>query len=155
MEDRRTLVADSRMNTEPFEQATRPASTLPSSPTITSPSPDLLAILRLYLERYPELAEEDRRLYRRVVAQLANPVLVAARDDARDDGLEYVRRTEPVSVGDKERADCNFACLLHLVGMVERGDVAGAKSYAEYVRAMGRMIEREDKRDGGKQDEQE
>jgi hypothetical protein len=41
----------------------------------------------------------------------------------------------------EEQAKCNLACLLHLVGMVEAGDIDGAKRYADYVRAMLRLIE--------------
>lgn len=49
---------------------------------------DTLAILRLYLEKYDNLAEEDRRVYRRVVTVLVNPPLVmdvgnGATDDDR------------------------------------------------------------------------
>jgi hypothetical protein len=48
-----------------------------SAPTAVPPSPDLLAITRLYLEKYELLAEEDRAIYRKVLWMIASPVLVA------------------------------------------------------------------------------
>lgn len=46
-------------------------------PRIVRPDPEILAILRLFLEKYEALAEQDRILYRRVLAALTNPPLVA------------------------------------------------------------------------------
>ena len=47
----------------------------------TAFSPDILAILRLYLEHYPALAEEDRRLYRGLIHSLVNPPLLLVSKD--------------------------------------------------------------------------
>ena len=40
------------------------------------PSPDFLAIARLYLEKYEILADEDRKLYRDLILKLSNPPMV-------------------------------------------------------------------------------
>lgn len=64
-----------------------------------SPSPDMLAILRLYLEKYDTLAEEDKRLYRGIVAALAHPPVVLTAGD----GLEFFLYPPNVaSINDKE-----------------------------------------------------
>ena len=42
-------------------------------------------------------------------------------------------------ISDKERADCNFACLNYIVNLVQAGDFEGAKHYADYVKAMERL----------------
>jgi hypothetical protein len=48
--------------------------------------PDTFAILRLYLEKYEILAEEDRRVHRRIVTVLVNPPLVMdVGNEATDD----------------------------------------------------------------------
>ncbi len=45
--------------------------------------PDFLTIARLYLEKYETLADEDRWLYRHLIAQLANlPMIVGANIEA-------------------------------------------------------------------------
>ena len=62
---------------------------LPTGPNLSiGPNPDILAIIRLYLERYPDLADEDRKLLRGVVAMLMNPPLVVGAAD----GLEFMSR---------------------------------------------------------------
>ena len=48
----------------------------PSSVTFTPPDPEMIKIVRLYLEKYEVLAEEDKKLYRRVVAMIVNPPIV-------------------------------------------------------------------------------
>ena len=40
------------------------------------PNPDFLAIARLYLEKYSILADEDRKLYRGMLLQMANPPMI-------------------------------------------------------------------------------
>lgn len=66
-------------------------------------------------------------------------------DDQRAYYAEWQRRmflsSEPEmpEISDKVRADCNMACLLHLVGCVERGEIESARGYAEYVRSMLRL----------------
>jgi hypothetical protein len=49
---------------------------LKSSGIVTSFNPDLLAIIRFYLEKYDALAEEDRKLYRGLIAMMANPPMM-------------------------------------------------------------------------------
>lgn len=63
-------------------------------------SPDVLAILRLYLEKYDILAEEDKRLYRGITAALARPPLVmdvgnGATDDERKDAADKMPSEKP------------------------------------------------------------
>lgn len=53
--------------------------------------------------------------------------------------MKCVWQSEEVS--DKDRANFNMACLLHLAGFVERGDSAGALAYVRYVRSMLRLID--------------
>jgi hypothetical protein len=47
-----------------------------SDPIRTPPDPNILAILRLYLEKYEVLADKDRDLYRNLIVMLANPIFV-------------------------------------------------------------------------------
>jgi hypothetical protein len=42
---------------------------------ITPPDPDILAIMRLFLEKYEALADEDRAAYRKYIVLLTNPPL--------------------------------------------------------------------------------
>ena len=43
-------------------------------------SPDFLAIARLYLEKYSILADEDRKLYRGMLLQMANPLMLVNKE---------------------------------------------------------------------------
>ena len=45
---------------------------------LTPPDPDILALLRLYLEKYEALAEEDRKLLCGVLWMLMNPPVVVS-----------------------------------------------------------------------------
>ena len=96
-------------------------------PEIVPPNPDLLAITRLYLERYPTLDPEDRVLYRQIIKMIASPPFFVHSNQAETSDLEPT---------DKECADGNMECLLHLVDMVEQNDLVAAKDYAAYVRVM-------------------
>jgi hypothetical protein len=58
-------MADSRTNTR-------------LTPTFTPPDPNLLAIVRLYLERYEILSEDDRRTIGQIVRMTANPPMMVA-----------------------------------------------------------------------------
>jgi hypothetical protein len=42
---------------------------------IIGPDPEILAIMRLFLEKYEVLAEEDREAYRKYISLLTNPPL--------------------------------------------------------------------------------
>ena len=44
------------------------------------PNADFLAIARLYLENYSILADEDRKLYRGMLSQMANPPMIVPKD---------------------------------------------------------------------------
>ena len=72
------------------------ATSISSIPALAPPSPDTLAILRLYLEHYPTLAEEDRRLYRGLILQIANPSMVVRAGE----GLGWMRGEPRVSQAD-------------------------------------------------------
>ena len=51
-------------------------SSMEGSVAVTPPDPNILAVLRLFLEKYETLAEEDRKLYRGVIAMAFNPLMV-------------------------------------------------------------------------------
>ena len=53
-----------------------------SSPQIIGPDPEILAIMRLFLEKYEILADEDRKAYRNVIAVIMNPPLAFYREGA-------------------------------------------------------------------------
>ena len=68
----------------------------------------------------------------------------------KDFAIAWVRRMYdepepevPEEPSDKERADCNMACLMHMIEMVEKGDVDGVSSYVKYVRGVLKLIELE------------
>lgn len=44
--------------------------------SIIPPDQNLIAITRLYLEKYEILADEDRALYRRIIALIACPAII-------------------------------------------------------------------------------
>jgi hypothetical protein len=80
-EDRAGALAGARQQAEAALAAV--ATPMTPSPRVTlstlqftPPNPDFLAILRLYLEKYDALAEEDRALYREVVRMIVNPPII-------------------------------------------------------------------------------
>ncbi len=50
-------------------------------PEYVPPNPDMIAIARLYLERYTSLAEEDKRVYRQMLTYFPTPVMAMPRRD--------------------------------------------------------------------------
>jgi hypothetical protein len=62
--------------------------------TIVPPFSDLLLLLRLYLERYEALVEEDRRLCRQALLLIINPALVVTKEYGPEEphwkGVEHV-----------------------------------------------------------------
>jgi len=53
------------------------------------PHPDFLAIARLYLEKYEALADEDRKLYRGMLLQMANPPMIVQTDKIRAEDVTF------------------------------------------------------------------
>jgi hypothetical protein len=59
-------------------------------PGITPLFSDLLHLVRLFLEKYELLADEDRKLIRGLLWMAANPPLIVSAEE----GLEFVKRKE-------------------------------------------------------------
>lgn len=53
------------------------------------PNLDFLAIARLYLENYSILADEDRKLYRGMLLQMANPPMVVDTNKIRAEDVTF------------------------------------------------------------------
>lgn len=58
-------------------------------PIFIPPNPDFLAIARLYLEKYETLADEDRKLYRGMLLQMANPPMIVQKDEIRAEDVTF------------------------------------------------------------------
>ena len=62
-----------------------------TQPRVILPDPEILAILRLFLERYEALELEDRKLYRPLIAALVNPPMIV--DGGKFSSEEFERLT--------------------------------------------------------------
>jgi hypothetical protein len=51
------------------------------SPQVVCPDPEILAIMRLFLEKYEVLASADREMYSKAISSFANPPLVFKSED--------------------------------------------------------------------------
>jgi hypothetical protein len=51
-------------------------------------NPDFLAIAQLYLENYSILTDEDRKLYRGILLQMANPLMIVPEIDTDWESLK-------------------------------------------------------------------
>jgi hypothetical protein len=60
-----------------------------TQPTILAPDPELIKIVRLYLEKYEVLADEDRKMYRQLIVMIVNPPVIV--NSAKLDPEEFER----------------------------------------------------------------
>jgi hypothetical protein len=57
-------------------------------------NPDLIRLSILFLEKYDLLADQDKQLYRKIIAMVANPLLVVGRELSEEEVKEAIKQTK-------------------------------------------------------------
>jgi hypothetical protein len=63
----------------------------PSTPTVIPPDPNLVVIVRLFLEKYEILEAEDRKTIGQAIRMISNPLMIMNVNEASADPGKFER----------------------------------------------------------------